>query len=243
MLAELLLGSLPSSGATGFKSTSRRAASTLPRWPYSNRPSGLPATALPCRRACWCSLSSHPDVGEHHRLLRRGGGTGGIAQLDGSLEQRDARHVVAGRFGHIYTVRGVVTRYPKANSGVHGAVAVDAQCGAQAAQASAKIVGPVDQVAQVQSASRVAAVELNAAMAVGIVDTRWLYPLPPISPLTMPYYAALLRRRAMAAAVQATADWWRQPSCLVNWLRMKCKPPRPRILLFRAILIILLFCP
>lgn len=94
----------------------------------------------------------------------------GIAQLDGSLEQRDARHVVAGRFGHIYTVRGLVTRYPKANSGVHSAVAVDAQCGAQAAQASAKSVGPVDQVAQVQSASRVAAVELNAAMAVGIVE-------------------------------------------------------------------------
>lgn len=107
--------------------------------------------------------------GRHH-LLRRGGGTGGIAQLDGSLEQRDARHVVTGRFGHIYTVRGLVTRYPKANSGVHGAVAVDAQCGAQAAQASAKSVGPVDQVAQVQSASCVAAVELNAAMAVGIVE-------------------------------------------------------------------------
>ena len=67
-------------------------------------------------------------------------------------------------------MRGLVTRYPKANSGVHGAVAVDAQCGAQASQASAKSVGPVDQVAQVQSASRVAAVELNAAMAVGIVE-------------------------------------------------------------------------
>jgi hypothetical protein len=44
-------------------------------------------------------------------------------------------------------------------------------------------------------------------------------------------------------AVQAKADWWCQPSCLVNWLRMQCKPPRPRILLFRAILMILLFCP
>jgi hypothetical protein len=68
-------------------------------------------------------------AGERHRLVRRGRGAECFPQLDGLLDQRDAGHVVAGRFACAGAIRDLVTGHQQAGGGAHGAVAVSAELG------------------------------------------------------------------------------------------------------------------
>ena len=67
-------------------------------------------------------------------------------------------------------MRDLVARHQQTGSGPHRAVAICAQFRAGAAQAAAIVVGRVDQVPQVQFAGRAAALELDAALVVGVVE-------------------------------------------------------------------------
>jgi hypothetical protein len=64
----------------------------------------------------------------------------------------------------------LATRHQQARGGAHRGIAVPVQFGSQHAQAAAVVVGRVDQVAQIQFTGGLSTLELDAALAIGVVE-------------------------------------------------------------------------